>query len=174
VSLPTLLNCLLILAGAIMLVVSIVRAHAITGALAYVASKHRSRLARQLAIHRLLMACFVVGYLVVLALIGLKLEVASDAAVSVIFFLGAVFVLIGVNVQERLSSEVQRTLRGIVPICAKCKQIRLADRDPADPAAWRPIEAYIAERTDAAFSHGLCPHCYAEALSDSSQHPHET
>ena len=48
-----------------------------------------------------------------------------------------------------------KTLTGLLPICAGCKQIR----DTA--GQWTPIETYIAERSDASFSHGLCPKCSA-------------
>ena len=46
-----------------------------------------------------------------------------------------------------------RTLRGIVPICASCKKIR------DDNGYWNQVEKYISERTDAEFSHGICPEC---------------
>jgi ABC-type amino acid transport substrate-binding protein len=46
-----------------------------------------------------------------------------------------------------------KTLRGIVPICARCKRIR------DDQGFWTQVEAYISQRTEAEFSHGLCPDC---------------
>jgi PAS domain S-box-containing protein len=46
-----------------------------------------------------------------------------------------------------------RTLRGIVPICANCKKIR------DDKGYWNQVEKYVSERTDAEFSHGICPDC---------------
>ena len=45
------------------------------------------------------------------------------------------------------------TLRGVLPICAGCKKIR------DDQGYWTQIETYISERSDAEFSHGLCPDC---------------
>ncbi len=45
------------------------------------------------------------------------------------------------------------TLRGLLPICAACKKIR------DDKGYWRQIEVYIAEHTEADFSHGICPDC---------------
>lgn len=53
-----------------------------------------------------------------------------------------------------------RTLEGLLPICACCKNIRDMDGD------WHRIEAYIAQRTEASFTHGYCPAC-AEAALDS-------
>jgi PAS domain S-box-containing protein len=46
-----------------------------------------------------------------------------------------------------------RTLRGIVPICANCKKIR------DDKGFWNQVEKYVSERTEAEFSHGICPDC---------------
>jgi PAS domain S-box-containing protein len=55
------------------------------------------------------------------------------------------------ELQEALSQV--KTLSGLLPICASCKRIR------DDQGAWQPIEAYIRERSDAEFTHGLCPDC---------------
>jgi sigma-B regulation protein RsbU (phosphoserine phosphatase) len=46
-----------------------------------------------------------------------------------------------------------KTLEGILPICSYCKKIR------DDKGYWERIDAYISKRTNADFSHGLCPDC---------------
>lgn len=46
-----------------------------------------------------------------------------------------------------------RQLRGIIPICSYCKQVRTEQGD------WQQIEAYVRERSAAEFSHGICPNC---------------
>lgn len=46
-----------------------------------------------------------------------------------------------------------KTLTGLIPICASCKNIR------DDKGYWNRIETYISSRTQAQFSHGLCPDC---------------
>ncbi len=46
-----------------------------------------------------------------------------------------------------------QTLRGLLPICASCKRIRDA------MGAWQPIEQYVMQRTEAIFSHSICPEC---------------
>jgi len=51
-------------------------------------------------------------------------------------------------------SEV-RTLRGLLPICMHCKNVRDAD------GQWIPVERYVRARTEARFSHGICPDCVA-------------
>ncbi len=57
--------------------------------------------------------------------------------------------------KKALYAEVQM-LRGILPICSFCKKIR--DED----GRWEPLERYISSRSDAQFSHGLCPDCAQE------------
>jgi CRP-like cAMP-binding protein len=52
-----------------------------------------------------------------------------------------------------LEKSLMSTLGGVLPICASCKKIRDEGGD------WVPIEAYIRDRSDAEFSHGICPRC---------------
>jgi len=52
-----------------------------------------------------------------------------------------------------LRQHVQQ-LEGLLPICAYCKRIR----DQAEQ--WQPIERYVEKRSEAQFSHGICPDCY--------------
>jgi transcriptional regulator with PAS, ATPase and Fis domain len=49
-----------------------------------------------------------------------------------------------------------RTLSGLLPICVKCKKIR------DDRGYWNQIEQYIAQHSDAEFSHCICPACAVE------------
>ncbi len=46
-----------------------------------------------------------------------------------------------------------KTLKGLLPICASCKKIR------DDKGYWNKLETYIGLRTDAEFSHSICPEC---------------
>ncbi len=55
------------------------------------------------------------------------------------------------KLQEAL--ETIKTLEGILPICASCKKIRDASGE------WQALERYIGDRSNAKFSHGLCPDC---------------
>lgn len=61
--------------------------------------------------------------------------------------------------RERMIAELQealeqiKTLKGIVPICANCKQIR------DDEGFWQQVESYVEKHTEAQFSHGICPVC---------------
>ncbi len=47
-----------------------------------------------------------------------------------------------------------RQLEGLLPICSYCKMIR------DDGGQWSPVETYVSRRTEAQFSHGICPACY--------------
>jgi GAF domain-containing protein len=53
-----------------------------------------------------------------------------------------------------------RTLRGIIPICVHCKKIR------DEQGYWQRVEAYLGERSEAEFSHGLCKACLEELYGE--------
>lgn len=59
----------------------------------------------------------------------------------------------------RLIQELQealkrvKTLNGLLPICASCKKIR------NDGGYWEQVESYIRSRSNAEFTHGICPDC---------------
>jgi hypothetical protein len=54
---------------------------------------------------------------------------------------------------EAALSQVKR-LEGIIPICMYCKSIR------DNEELWHNVERYIADHSDAEFSHGICPDCF--------------
>jgi response regulator RpfG family c-di-GMP phosphodiesterase len=84
-------------------------------------------------------------------------------------------VAVGVRVltlQERLAERVAelqaallsvKQLRGLLPICSYCKRIR------GDDQYWQQVEGYIAEHSDAQFSHGICPTCYVAVSAEIDQ-----
>jgi len=49
---------------------------------------------------------------------------------------------------------------GLLPICAWCKKIR------NDEGYWTDVSTYISERTNADFSHGICPDCYKKVKAE--------
>ncbi len=59
-----------------------------------------------------------------------------------------------------------KKLSGLLPICSCCKKIR------NDEGYWEQLEVYIRDRTEAEFSHGICPECakkiYAEFYKETS------
>jgi PAS domain S-box-containing protein len=60
---------------------------------------------------------------------------------------------------EEALSEIKE-LRGFIPICANCKKIR------DDDGFWSQVEEYIQDRTDAKFSHSICPDCAKKLYPD--------
>jgi len=81
-------------------------------------------------------------------------------------------VSVGVRVlglQQKLSERVNelqaalanvKQLSGLLPICSYCKRIR------GDDQYWQQVEGYIAAHSDAQFSHGICPSCYASLSAE--------
>jgi sigma-B regulation protein RsbU (phosphoserine phosphatase) len=68
-----------------------------------------------------------------------------------------------VELQAKLAERVQqleaalnhvKQLEGILPICSYCKKIR------NDLNSWQNVESYVADHSEAEFSHGICPSCY--------------
>jgi DNA-binding response OmpR family regulator len=55
--------------------------------------------------------------------------------------------------QLRQAFDQIKTLKGIVPICASCKNIR------DDRGFWNRVENYVRDHTEAEFSHAVCPDC---------------
>jgi hypothetical protein len=46
-----------------------------------------------------------------------------------------------------------RNLQGLIPICSYCKRVR------DDAGYWLQVEEYVRDRSEADFSHGICPNC---------------
>jgi len=71
--------------------------------------------------------------------------------------------------RDKLISELQdaiariKTLRGFVPICSYCKKIR------NDQNYWEHLEAYISDRSEAEFTHSICPECAKKVMAEISQ-----
>ncbi len=47
-----------------------------------------------------------------------------------------------------------KQLQGLLPICSYCKKIRDGHN------YWQQVEKYIADHSEADFSHSICPHCW--------------
>ena len=53
-----------------------------------------------------------------------------------------------------------KVLRGLIPICARCKKIR------DDKGYWNQVESYIGENSEAEFTHSICPECKDKLYPD--------
>lgn len=67
------------------------------------------------------------------------------------------------NVRHILTEKICEvsTLEHFIPICYRCKQVR------DNSGYWQSVEEYFRARTDADFSHGLCPDCLSQELEQS-------
>lgn len=85
------------------------------------------------------------------------------------------FVGVGLDISDRVTAEKEREflieklqetlsqvkkLSGFLPICASCKKIR------DDEGYWNQIESYIRDRSEAEFSHSICPECAKRLYPD--------
>ena len=53
-----------------------------------------------------------------------------------------------------------QTLRGLLPICSRCKRIR------DDAGYWQEVESYVSAHSQAEFSHSYCPPCVDAVLAE--------
>ena len=94
---------------------------------------------------------------------SLTVERIEDSTGQMLFVLG---MLEDISERRRAAEERERmidelkealanvkTLRGLIPICASCKKVR------DDKGYWSQVEVYVRDRSEAEFSHGICPDC---------------
>jgi phosphoserine phosphatase RsbU/P len=70
------------------------------------------------------------------------------------------------QLEEALTSVKQ--LHGLLPICSYCKRIR------GDDQYWQQVESYIGARSDAQFSHSICPSCAVMLETEIEEHRKKT
>lgn len=69
--------------------------------------------------------------------------------------------------REKLMTELKealatvKVLKGLLPICAECKQIR-----DDGSGEWNKFEDFIRENSEAEFTHGVCPSCKERTLQE--------
>jgi len=74
-------------------------------------------------------------------------------------------ILLRLRVAERLlqlKTKVHQ-LEGLLPICSYCKRIR------DDNDQWQAVDRFVNQRSEVAFSHGVCPDCYHEHIEPQLQ-----
>jgi len=69
---------------------------------------------------------------------------------SVFVLVMAIEWVLVINLLKRI-----KILEGLLPICTRCKKIRLDDK-------WEQLETYITNHSLAKFSHSICPDCVKE------------
>jgi ligand-binding sensor domain-containing protein len=66
--------------------------------------------------------------------------------------------LLKARVEEALSRV--KVLRGVLPICPTCKKVK------DDRGYWDWVESYVRDRSEADFSHSICPPCLEQLYPD--------
>lgn len=94
-------------------------------------------------------------YLLVAAMVGgLRLAITRQRAL---------------NLELSQALEEVGELKGLLPVCAWCHKVR------DDQGYWGQLETYIEARTQASFTHGICPECQARLMAEkdglSGEHP---
>ncbi len=64
------------------------------------------------------------------------------------------------NVELHNSLSTVKTLRGILPLCSHCHNIRTKE------GAWKDLADYVSTHSEAQVSHGLCPRCIKKHYSE--------
>lgn len=90
-------------------------------------------------------------------------EIAINTVIRILVFVSLAYLVDKVATQKRVLEKEIQTLHGILPICGFCKRIR----DPA--GEWQILEKYISQRSEAQFSHGICPECLRKHYPDLNQ-----
>jgi len=110
------------------------------------------------------------------------IEVLSAAFSSILILFPVIYLFLfkplKIHIRERIKIEAEqkntiselndalekvKVLSGLLPICASCKRIR------DNKGEWTNLEKYISERTEAEFTHSICPEC-EERLYGSEPH----
>jgi len=89
-----------------------------------------------------------VGPVVVEEASGTVVGVVTGGVTTVLFGMLSIYVAS----LKRAMREI-KTLEGLLPICSSCNKIRTPDNQ------WHVLEKYISARTEATFTHSVCPEC---------------
>jgi hypothetical protein len=84
---------------------------------------------------------------------AMLLAIMTVARAAVIVVMALWFARLSEHERQLLRYVVK--LEGLLRICSICKSIR------NEKGAWEPLEGFISNRSDADFTHGLCPTCVA-------------
>ncbi len=74
---------------------------------------------------------------------------------------GSVVVVISRFIQAK---RVVQIMEGLIPICAWCRNKIRTETDE-----WQTVDAYISERGEVEFTHGMCPDCYEKTVRKQSK-----
>lgn len=91
-------------------------------------------------------------------------SIAMTAIASLLMFgVAALFIMSqrrALSSARQLEEALTKVLSGYLAICANCNKVR------DDKGDWQPVELYVGQRTEASFSHGICPDCGVSLYGD--------
>ncbi len=105
-------------------------------------------------------------YIILLTIAGGKANLLSAIDAGVDDFMEKPFdaelLATRLHVAERILGmhEHIHRLEGLLPVCSWCKKMR------DEKSNWQPLEQYLAQRTEARVTHGICPECASKVLAD--------
>lgn len=91
-------------------------------------------------------------------------EASINALIRIVVLSSFALIIDRTAIQTRELSSRVSILEGLLPICSYCKKIR----DQKDE--WQVMEKYIMDRSQATFTHGVCPDCMREHYGDILKH----
>jgi PAS domain S-box-containing protein len=107
-SMVSTVSSLLIVAGAMIMALCIKRFGPEARKLEQVSENAYAKIRRFVSIHIALMSFFLVGYVAVCLSIVLDIRIISELFVGIIFFFGAIFVLLGILLQEKMTASLKK------------------------------------------------------------------
>ena len=90
---------------------------------------------------------------------GFPVSVAN-AAIRMAILVGYALLIAQIAKQKKGLERELDILEGILPVCSFCKKIR------DESSIWHPMENFITARSEASFSHSLCPECKERHYGD--------
>lgn len=74
--------------------------------------------------------------------------------------LSAGVIIVGFVTIAHTYVQQQYMMKGIITVCSYCHNVHIHEK------VWAQMEEFVSERTQAEFSHGICPACYAKLVKD--------
>ncbi|MFH1984681.1 MAG: HD domain-containing phosphohydrolase [Pseudomonadota bacterium] len=115
---------LMLLAGAAVMAANVVRFHRLLRRHQHLKDCATGTLNRIFSVHKVLMVFFVFGYLAVFGATISAVSFVSETLVGVIFLSGAVFVLLGIEVQNRMLKESRQNYFRAIRMLVRAVEIR--------------------------------------------------
>ncbi|MBN1384737.1 MAG: HAMP domain-containing histidine kinase [Elusimicrobia bacterium] len=108
IDLRTYITCFLVMIGAVIMLFSILKFRKTLSLVKSIQTKGNEYISLFVRIHTVLMIFFLVGYVVVIYAFCRNLHIISESFIGIIFFLGAIFVFLGISIQDTLIARVRK------------------------------------------------------------------